>query len=156
MKKGKIIAIAVFILSLSINAAFVVHMFSTHPETEREGVPPSHDLNLTEDQKKQIKPIRSKTQQRNESVKQEMARCKASLLEALRKDPVDRETVYKCIDTISDLQKKVQLNTVEEIIQVRSLMSQHQCNCLINNMAVAMGEAPEPCNCGHCDASKKE
>lgn len=155
MKLRKIIVSAVFILSLSINAAFVIHMFGTHPgsSTENKGIP----LDLTAGQKQQMEPIRIKTQKKNETIMQEMARCRSSLLEALRQDPVDRDTVYKCIDTISDLQKKIQLNTVEEIIQVRKYMSQHQCNCLINNLAVAMGEAPEPCNCGHCsNSSKKE
>jgi Spy/CpxP family protein refolding chaperone len=149
MKTGRIIFFIAFLLSLSLNTALLINRFSRSASTS----PAS--LNLTAQQKKNIAPIRLKTHRANESLKAEIAKCQRDLLEALKSDPVDRTAVSRCIENISDLQKKIQLNTIEEIIEVKKHIDPHQCNCLVQNMSTALGQDSKACDCPHCSTGNK-
>jgi len=144
----KILAI-VFVLSLSFNAAFLIYLFTAGP-----GTPGSElDLNLTEQQKKQMEPIQVKMHLENEAIKKQIAECREELLAALKSDPVDRAAVNTCIENINNLQKKIQHNTVEEIIRIRKYMNPDQCNCLIEGLGAAMDNTSKACNCPHCSTA---
>ena len=120
MKMFRIILGTAFILSLSFNIAFLIHMFTAHPvhsETAENHV----NLNLSEQQKKLMEPIRLKMHKENEAVKKQIVKCQEKLMAALKTEPVDKEAINQCIEHISDLQKKIQLNTIEEIIQVKKI-----------------------------------
>lgn len=146
----------IFILSLSFNAAFLVYLFTAGTSTETRGIQRSDvKLDLTEQQKKQMEPIQVKIHRENEAIKKEIAKCQAELLAALRTDPVDRTAVNTCIDNINNLQKKIQQNTIEEIIQVRKYMNPDQCNCLIEGLGAALDTTSKACDCPHCRPQNK-
>ena len=151
---GKMIPVIIFILSLSFNIAFLIHMITSHP-AHSEAAEYHMNLNLSEEQKKLMEPIRLKMHRENEAVKKQIMKCQAKLMAALKTEPVDKEAINRCIENISDLQKKIQLNTVEEIIRIRKYMSTEQCNCLIDNLGTAMNQTTKPCNCPHCRSHKK-
>jgi Spy/CpxP family protein refolding chaperone len=151
MKTGKIIFTIVFIVSLSFNAAFIIHLITAHPaHSTSQGT--QMKLDLTHEQKKQIEPIRARMHRENEAIKKQIAQCQEKLLAALNADPVDKDAVNKCIESISNWQKKIQQNTIEEIIQVRKHMNPEQCNCLMHGLGTAMNQSSKPCNCPHCRA----
>lgn len=154
MKVYKIIFGLIFVISLSFNTAFLIHQFTVHPshaETPGNQIP----MELTEQQKKQMEPIRLKIHQDNEVIKKQIHQCQEKLLAALKNEPFDKQAIYQCIDNINDLQKKIQKNTVEEIIQVRKYMNPEQCDCLIKGLGVAMQQTVKPCNCPHCQSHKQ-
>jgi Spy/CpxP family protein refolding chaperone len=154
MKVYKIVFGLIFVLSLSFNAAFLIHLITAHPshaETPANQMP----MDLTDQQKKQMEPIRLKIHKDNEAIKKKILQCQEKLLTALKTQPVDKQAIYRCIDNISHLQKKIQQNTVEEIIQIRKYMNPDQCNCLIEGLGAAMHQTAKPCNCPHCQSHKK-
>lgn len=154
MKANKFIFGLVFVLSLSFNAAFLIHHFTVHSsqaETPANQMP----MELTAQQKKKMEPIRLKIHQDNEAIKKQIHQCQEKLLAALKNEPVDKEAVYQCIDNINNLQKKIQKNTVNEIIQIRKYMNPDQCNCLIEGLGVAMHQTTQPCNCPSCAQTHK-
>jgi Spy/CpxP family protein refolding chaperone len=154
MKVYKIIFALIFILSLSFNAAFLIHQFTVHP-SHPETPANQMSMDLTDQQKKQMEPIRLKIHQDNETIKKQIHQCQEKLLTALKNEPVDKKAIYQCIDNINDLQKKIQQNTVEEIIRIRKYMSPDQCNCLIEGLGAAMQQTAKPCNCPHCQSHKQ-
>jgi Spy/CpxP family protein refolding chaperone len=123
----------------------------SHAETQ-ENLP---ELNLTNQQKKQMEPIRLKIHKDNEAIKKQIHQCQEKLVAALKTEPVDKQAIYQCIDNISNLQKKIQQNTIEEIIQVRKYMNPDQCNCLIEGLGVSLHQAAKPCDCPYCALQHK-
>lgn len=154
MKTYKFILGIIFILSLSFNAAFLIHLFTAHPSHAETPANQMH-LDLTGQQKKQMEPIRLKIHRDNEAIKKQIHQCQENLLAALKSEPVNKQAIYECIDNISNLQKKIQQNTVEEIIQVRKYMNPDQCNCLIEGLGAVMHQTTKPCDCPSCQSHSK-
>jgi Spy/CpxP family protein refolding chaperone len=141
----------IFILSLSFNAAFIIHLVSYSSKTEA-----SHTkLKLSEHQKKMIEPIRIKMHRANEAIKKQITQCQEKLLTALKTDPADKDAINGCLKNISNLQKKVQQNTIEEIIQIRKFMNPEQCNCLLDSLSAVMNHTSKSCNYPYCQSHKK-
>jgi Spy/CpxP family protein refolding chaperone len=153
MKTGKIIITIIFVLSLSFNAAFIIHLINAHPAHSASQETPVK-LDLTDEQKKQIEPIRTKMHRENEAIKKQIAQCQEKLLSALKSDPVDKNAINNCLENISSLQKKIQQNTIEEIIHIREHMNPEQCNCLIEGLGSAMAQSSKPCDCPYCQSHK--
>ena len=154
MKVYKIIFGIIFVLSLSFNAAFLINLIRAHP-SHAETSANQMLMELTDQQKKQMEPFRLKIHKDNEAIKKQIIHCQKKLLTALKTQPVDKQSIYQCIDNISHLQKKIQQNTVEEIIQIRKYMDPDQCNCLIEGLGAAMHQTTKPCNCPYCTQSRK-
>ncbi len=146
MKK---IALILFILSISLNAAFIIHIMVSKKESPPASTEPVQ-LNLTEQQKKEMSPIRLKTHRENEAIKQKIARQQELLIAALNAKPVDREKIYLCIDSINILQKKIQRNTIDEILSIRKHMTPEQCKCLADGLGANMKQTAAPCQCAGC------
>ncbi len=149
--KGKYLSIKIiFILSLSLNVAFIIHFLSTQPPAasaqDRLPVP----LHLTDQQVKDIQPIRQKIHKENEHIKKQIQQYQSKLLTALQEEPVDRGEVNRCIDEINGYQKKIQHNTVEEILQVQKHMNPHQCQCFLHNIDCAMKDSTQQCGNDCC------
>jgi Spy/CpxP family protein refolding chaperone len=155
MKTAKFLLGLTFILSLSFNAAFIIHLFTAQP-AHTETLPNQMQLDLSEQQKKQIEPLRLKMHRDNEAIKTEIRQCQEKLMAALKTVPPDKQAIYRCIDNINNLQKKIQQNTVEEIIQVSKFMNPNQCNCLIQGLGAAMHQDVQPCNCPYCQALQEK
>jgi Spy/CpxP family protein refolding chaperone len=141
----------IFILSLSFNAAFIIHLVSSSSKTEAR----HPKLKLSEHQKKMMEPIRLKMHRSNEAIKKQITQCQEKLLAALKTDPVDKNAINGCLKNISSLQKKIQQNTIEEIIQIRRFMNPEQCNCLLEGLSSAMTHTSKSCNCPYCQSHKK-
>lgn len=154
MKVYKIVFGLTFILSLSFNAAFLIHLTTAHP-SHAETPANQMLMDLTDQQKKQMEPIRLKIHKENEAIKKQILQCQKKLLTTLKTQPVDKQAIYQCIDNINHLQKKIQQNTMEEIIQIRKYMNPDQCNCLIEGLGAAMHQTTKPCNCPYCVQSQK-
>jgi Spy/CpxP family protein refolding chaperone len=153
MKTGKIIFGIIFILSLSFNAAYLIHLFTVHGHTGTSNK--QMNLKLTELQKKAIEPVRARIHRENEAIKKQIAQCQEKLLVALKSEPVDKNAINNCLENISNLQKKIQQNTIEEIIHIRENMNPEQCNCLIEGLGSALTHSSKPCNCPYCQSHKK-
>ncbi len=153
MKMSKIIPAILFILSISFNAAFLINLLTaqtTHTKTSENPL----NLNLTEQQEKQVEAVRVKMHRENQAIKKQIAQCQEDLLKALKQEPVDKAAINGCIENISSLQKKIQQNTIEEIIQVKKYMNPDQCNCLMEGLGTAMADTSKPCNCPYCQSHR--
>jgi len=143
----------IFVLSISFNAAVIMHMTTSHSRAEASNR--NIELNLSGHQKKIMEPIRIKMHRENEAIKKQITQCQEKLLAALKTDPVDKDAINGCLENISSLQKKVQQNTIKEIIQIRKFMNPEQCNCLIDSLGAVMNHTSKSCNCPYCKIPKK-
>lgn len=151
MKMNKIIPGILFILSISFNVAFLINLLTaptTHTETSENPL----NLNLTEGQEKHVETVRAKMHRENQAIKKQIAQCQEDLLDALKQEPVDRTTINDFLENISALQKKIQQNTIEEIIQIKKYMNPEQCNCLMEGLWTAMADTSKPCDCPYCQS----
>lgn len=145
---ARIILRAMFILSISLNIAWVAFMFS-HPSEKGE-----IQLNLTDQQKKKVNKIHMEIHRENESVKAKIIEHQKDLLYALKEKEIDREKVGKCLDQISSLQKKIQQNTVKEIIQIKKYLDSDQCDCLLKGLGKKLSQVSKPCDKECCRPKK--
>ncbi len=147
---AKVILRVLFILSVSLNIAFAIHLLTVRPvEPEEKGI----DLNLSETQQGQLKGIHLKIHHENEALRKKIAECQKRVMTALKSERVDKEKINLCLERISALQKKIQKNTVEEIIQVKQVLDPHQCNCLFEGLDVKVHH--NPCTRECCNLQKK-
>lgn len=135
-------------LSISFNIAFVTYL--QVKSSDKENI----QLNMTDKQREVVNRIHLKSHKENEGVKEKIRQCQKELINALTAEKVNRETVSKCIDKISNLQKKIQQNTVDEIIQVKRHLDNHQCNCLVNGLNMKFSQASKPCDRECCKPKK--
>ncbi|MCP4218259.1 MAG: hypothetical protein GY765_26725 [bacterium] len=138
----------VFILSVSLNIAFIIYMMAGPSQAEAPKA--TSKLELSEKQKKEIEPVRQKIHLRNEAIKKEMAGHQVKLMDLLSDEAVDKKAAFLCIDKINGLQKEIQQNTVEEVIALKSHMTPQQCNCLLEGMESSLKKSAKPCNCSCC------
>lgn len=131
---GRIVWRIVFVVSIGLNAAFLIHLLSGHAGLTAS----SGEMSLSAQQQNQLQQLRSNYHRLNESVRKEIADCQERMLAELNKEKIDKEQINRCVEKISDLQKKLQQNTVEEIIQVKEFLSPQQCNCLIDQLKSRM------------------
>lgn len=155
--KKKILVRLILILSLGFNAAAVIY-FLQSPKTVAANAAPdlkTIPMHLTDQQKKEIEPLRLEFHRKNQTIKKEITARQKELLAALDEEHVDITTVNRCIDTINQLQKKIQLNAAEEIIRMKKIMNPRQCTCMIKNLGHAMDKSNQPCTCTHCNQKGK-
>lgn len=145
----------IFIISLSLNAAFIIYLFTPKIFSKPETSGSEMILELTEEQKKLLEPAQVKIHRENENIKSRIAQCQQKLLAALKADSIDRTEINNCIENINDLQKKIQQNTIEEILLLRQHMNPDQCNCLMEGLNAAMDNSTTTCDCPHCRAAAK-
>jgi Spy/CpxP family protein refolding chaperone len=145
---ARIILRMVFILSISFNIAFVIHLLGH--TSDRENI----QLNMTDRQTEAVTKIHMKLHKENEGIKKEIRECQIELINALKADKVNREIVGKCIEKISILQKKIQQNTIDEIIQVKQYLNDHQCGCLIDGLNLRLSQVSKPCDKECCRPKK--
>lgn len=149
---GKLIIRLIIILSISINIAFAIHLFtSIHAGSKAKSL----ELNLTELQKSQIKKNRLKSHQENELLKKKIAECQERMIAILQSETVDKEKTNHCIEEISSIQKEIQRNTIEEIIQIKKYLNPHQCNCLVQGISAQMKQSSKPCTMECCNPKQK-
>ena len=144
----------IFVISLSLNAAFIIYLFTPKIFPKPETSINKMKLELTEEQKKHLEPSQVKIHRENENIKSQITQCQQKLLTALKADPIDRTEINNCIEKINELQKKIQQNTIEEILLLRQHINTDQCNCLMEGLNAAMGSSNQMCDCPHCRAAR--
>ena len=110
---ARIILRVIFILSISFNIAFFIHLLGHTPGQK------NIQLNMTEEQREVESRIHLKMHKENEGIKKKIRECQTQMIDALKAVKVDRDKIIKCSTKISNLQRQIQLNTVDEIIQVK-------------------------------------
>lgn len=145
---ARIILRVVFILSISFNIAFLVYIL-TLPAGQA-----NINLNMTDNQREAVNRIHLKLHKENEGIKKEIRERQIELINALKAEKVNREIVGKCIEKINILQKKIQQNTIDEIIQVKIYLNDHQCDCLIDGLNMKISRASIPCDRECCKPKK--
>lgn len=136
----RIILRLIFILSISFNIAFILHLLGHSPDQK------NIQLNMTEKQREYVNRIHLKVHKDNKEIKDRIRQCQKDLMKALKEEELNHEQVSKCIDEINNLQKKIQLNTIEEIIQVKKVLNKHQCDCLIDGLNQRLSQVSKPCD----------
>jgi Spy/CpxP family protein refolding chaperone len=113
------------------------------------------ELNLTELQKAKLNEIRKKRHQENEILKKKISECQEKMIAALHADPVDKLVINQCLENISSIQKEIQKNTIDEIIQVKKHLDPHQCNCLVDELHAQMKQSSKSCTMECCNPKPK-
>ena len=149
---GKTIIKIIIILSVSLNIALAIHLFTPSTQAGEDQPLP---LNLTEAQKKQVSQIHEEKHSDNEVLKRHIAQCQQKMMGMLKAQNIDKKEIYQCIDKISELQKGLQRNTVDTIIRMKKVLDNKQCTCLIDGLNSKMAGASKECTSDCCKPKTK-
>ncbi|MEN8221805.1 MAG: hypothetical protein ABFR36_00990 [Acidobacteriota bacterium] len=145
MKKK--IFIGFFLFSFIFNVVAVVYLLSLRKIENNEKV---HTFQLNESQKHKITRESEGILNENIKLENELERCRQDLYNLLNSENNDRAKIEECITTISDIQKKIQLNTVEQLLIYKKHMNKEQCKCFLKEFGENMNvhhKCDENCNC---------
>ena len=148
---GRIVWRIVVVLSISLNLAFIGSILFPGSTDGERGAP----LKLSELQKQQVMQIQQTIHKKNEVIKKKIASCQKDLLAALNQENIDKVKINQCIEDISALQKEIQLNAVDQILQMRQHLDKNQCNCLMNELEAGMTNKNQPCSKACCMPEKE-
>lgn len=98
--------------------------YATRRSTHRESL--SKKLGLTEEQSKQFRELRSNFWKEIKPLKTQLNEERRHFVQLLKQDTVDTHEVYKKIDQISEIQKQMQLKTVENMLAHQSILTPEQ------------------------------
>ena len=126
---GKIIIRIIVLLSLSLNIVLGYHVLNTPGQAEL-----NDSLELSKEQESRLNEIHHKMNSSNEKLKHEIADCQKKLVKMLKGTQVDKVKINHCINMISSLQKKLQQNTIDEILKIKTVLNQKQCTCFMDNL----------------------
>jgi Spy/CpxP family protein refolding chaperone len=135
-----------FVISLAFNVAFVLHLITSHPG----GGGSIPDLNLTSDQERRMRDIRMLIHRENEPIKGQIRLCQEKLMAALRAEKVDLKVANSCVESIGRLQKRIQENSVRELVEFKKVLSPEQCDCLIEGITAQLNRSTSPCSKSCC------
>jgi hypothetical protein len=140
----------VIVLSISLNLAFLGSMLFSTNTVEEQRAP----LNLSEKQKQEVAKIQLTIHRKNELIKGKIVACQKDLLAAISQEHTDRSKINKCIEDISVMQREIQMNAVDQILQIRQHLDKDQCDCLMKELAADMGKKNQPCDKDCCQVKK--
>jgi len=143
MKKR--IFVILFLFSFIFNVIAVVYLLSTRTDSD-----PAHSFFLNESQKQKINKESGDILQENVKLEGELEKCRQDLYNLLNSEDNDRTKIEGCISTISDIQKKIQMNTVEQLLIYKKHMDEEQCRCFLKEFGENMNvhhECDENCSC---------
>ena len=139
-----------FVVSLAFNAAFALHLITASPR----GAGSPSEINLTAEQEKQMRDIRMQIHRENEPIKEEIRLCQEKLMAALRAEQVDLTAADSCIESIGRLQKKIQENSVRELVELKKILSPEQCDCLLEEITSHLNRSTAPCSKPCCNPER--
>jgi len=145
MKKR--IFVLLFLFSFIFNVIAVVYLLSTRTDSEPVQ---AHSFHLNESQKQKIKNESSDILQENVKLEGELEKCRQDLYNLLNSEDNDRTKIEECISTISNIQKKIQMNTVEQLLIYKKHMDEEQCKCFLKEFGENMNvhhQCDENCSC---------
>jgi len=101
------------------------------------------DLDLTENQKKQLKEHREKQDKERNELSKQIRQKNLELGEELQKDKVDNRKVNRIIDEIANLEKRIIRNRVDGILNMKNTLTPEQRQKLDEVMPYGMGRLKE-------------
>ncbi len=141
------ILFAVFLFSLIFNIVFVIDLMSDrHLGKAKDG----NKIVLTDQQKKKISEESEVILNDNIKLEAELKKCRLDLYNLLNSEQPDKSKIENCINTISEIQKKIQMNTVEQLLIYKKHMNKEQCKCFLKEFGEKMDvhhKCDENCNC---------
>lgn len=132
--KRKLFIIGV-LFSFIFNVIFIIHLLS-YKHSGSDNTAPAFLLN--DSQKKKIEEESSGLLNENVKLENGLERCRQDLYNLLNSKETDRKEIEKCITTINDIQKKIQMNTVEQLLIYKKHMTDEQCKCFLKEFGENM------------------
>lgn len=135
-----------FLFSFIFNIIFILHLRSDR-HSDNNSMPA---FQLNDFQKKKITEESSEIIGENTKLENELAKCRQELYNLLNSDETDKKEIEKCIVTISDIQKKIQMNTVDQLLIYKKHMTKEQCKCFLKEFGENMNvhhQCDENCSC---------
>jgi len=141
------ILFAVFLFSFIFNVVFIFHLLSVrHSEEGSLG----KKFTLNDLQKEKITEESGVILSENLKFEIELKKCRQDLYNLLNSKVPDKKEIEKCITTINDIQKNIQMNTVEQLLIYKKHMTEDQCKCFLKEFGQKMNVhhvCDENCNC---------
>jgi Spy/CpxP family protein refolding chaperone len=122
MKK---ILLIIFLLGFSILNSFIFSQELKIPHN----LPPEEvlkDLNLTKEQKEKIETIRRKIEKENIALRAELKIKKIELKEMLDDSTIKEKEIFKKIEEIGEIEKKILKNRISGILELRKVLTPEQ------------------------------
>ncbi len=135
-----------FLFSFIFNIVFILHLRSDR-HTDNKKLPAFH---LNDFQKKKINEESSEIINDNIKLENELAKCRQDLYNLLNSEDNDKVKIEECINTISNIQKKIQLNTIDQLLIYKKHMDKEQCKCFLKEFGKNMNvhhKCDENCRC---------
>ena len=133
---GKIALRVIFLISLSLNLAFLaLHL----PGRTAKTASFAPEMQLSAAQVQQLQAVRGKTTPQYTALRERLAERQAQLINLLNTPQIDRPAVEECLAGINDLQSRLQKLAVEEIMQCKGVLDHKQCRCMLEASARRMG-----------------
>ncbi len=140
--------IIIFLFSLTFNVVFILDLLSErHSNIDSVS---GDKLNLTIIQKKRITEESLPIVNENKKLESELRVCNQDLYDMLNADKVDKKTVRECISKINEIQKNIQLNTIEQLLIYKKHMTPEQCKCFLEEFGSKLNlnhNCTDGCNC---------
>lgn len=139
----------VFIFSLVFNAVAVIYLLPSKKSVEPEH---AHTYRLNEAQRVKISKESGKFRVENQQLEKELEKCRRDLYNLLNSKENDRKEIEECIATISNIQKKIQMNTVEQLLIYKKHLDEDQCRCFLQEFGNQLNvhhQCDENCGCNH-------
>ncbi len=143
------IFIIIFLFSVIFNVVFVIHL-----QSDRQKSKHSHDkcFVLDKEQEKRIKEESEEILNQNSKLEKKLNKCKQDLYDLLNSDENDMKEIEKCITTLNEIQKNIQINTVKHLLIYKKNMTKEQCKCFLQRFGENM-DLNQRCN-GDCVHNK--
>lgn len=143
----KLVIISIFLFSIIFNIVFVYHLVTVHKDNKNNVL---DDVILSTEQQNLINKKTEFIIKKNKELNLELKKCRKDLYSILDNDNPDREKIKICIDAINNIQKEMQINTIEQLLIYKKNLSKSQCDCFMKNVGNEMGiphKCDENCKC---------
>ena len=141
--------IVLFLFSLTFNVVFIFHLLS---DRHSSGNSTANAFLLDDSQKKKIAEESSGILSENVKLENGLERCRQDLYNLLNSEETDKKEIEKCITTINDIQKKIQMNTVEQLLIYKKHMTDEQCKCFLKEFGENMNITHKCDENGSCNS----
>jgi len=144
-----------FLFSVVFNGVAVVYLLSSKKNAAPAQIRTYH---LSESQHQKIRKESEGFLKENRQLEKELEICRQDLYNLLNSEESDRGKIEDCITAISSIQKKIQMNTVEQLLIYKKHLDEEQCRCFLKEFGTQMKvhhSCDENCGCGSRPVSKQ-
>lgn len=144
MKKGKVIFLFIFGLSLALLSSEFT--FGIPPKKRPHHPKPEklqevlREINLTRNQKFQIAQITKQTKQKVEEIENQIDEIRKQDVEILKQYPPNKEQSLANQEKIADLLKQIHLIRAKAFLEILSVLDENQYRCFLNSISIISKE----------------